>query len=499
MLLVRAPTAFILLVAVSSTSCSDDQRTGYSPIISNDASAGSSGSAGAGGTAGTAGAAGISGTAGAGGSQAGAGGTGGQQDASSPDAIDASDDAQADAPISPDAADSGYQPDPIPDPGQDPPAACPEALTNPDYFQFLDDLCKAKKHPSFEDRDLACPVMDSSATMQLKGGGTVTYAPASAPVVVDAAALAGIVPDTLNVAVILIKRVNGTPHYRYLSNGNHDVAFQPWSSTKFLAVANAASTLRVQSSYKVGLTASVDGIPLGDLVTSVHNYDDDPYSSNGLGRYFHNIGGRAKANDLIHQTWLGRPGTETFGGNYGAAAPALGYAFVEPNSDSVTITPDNTTGPANHLSSYTEAEAIKRLALHREEASQRLPGIQWADLRVLLYGAEGSAKYGPWGGMSADTAIYLQSGHDIDYIENRSSGHWRIFSKLGLGTSGEFVNVGYACFPVLDPQMHAVDGWGREFVIAAQLDSGGSSWRERDRLLATYYRAIITRIVDGRL
>jgi hypothetical protein len=390
-------------------------------------------------------------------------------------------------------------PDPIPTISDDPPDACPAALTDPYNFQFLDDVCGAKVWPSTQDRDQACPVTDPSPIIALTGGGTVTYAPSSALGVVDDTALVGIVPPELSITVILVRRVNGVPHYRYLSNGTHADAYQPWSTTKFLAAANAASILRIQSGYGVGLTASVDGLPLGDLVTSVCNYDNDPYSSNSLGRYFHNIGGRQRADDLIHGLWLGRPSTETFGGNYGEAAPPLSYTFVEPSGDSVDITPDSATGFANNLSSFTMAEALKRLALHREEAAERLPGIQWKDLRVLFYGAEGSAKYGPWGGMSADTAIYLQSGHDIDYIEQRSKGRWRIFSKLGMGSSGQFLDVGYACFPVLDDQARPVPGWGREFIIAAHLPSGGATWRDRDRLLATYYRAIVKRVVDGRL
>jgi hypothetical protein len=355
---------------------------------------------------------------------------------------------------------SGWVPDPIPAVSDDPPAACQDAIDDPYYFQFLDDVCKAKKYPSVLDRDRACPVLDGSPVITLADGTTVTYEPSSSPVTVDGEALKGLVPDDLNVTVILIRRVGGVPHYRYLSNGSHDLAYQPWSTTKFLAAANAASLLRIQSGYAVGLTASVDGLPLGDLVTSVVNYDSDPYSSNSLGRYFHNIGGRARANDLIHALWLTRPAGETFGGNYGEAAPPLGYTFVEPAGPSVAIQPDQSAGPANKLSSFTMAEALKRLVLHREEANQRLPGIQWKDLRVLFYGAEGSAKYGPFGGMSADTSIYLQSGHDIDYLEKRSHGQWRIFSKLGLGTQGQFASVGYACLPVLDDQGMPVPGLG---------------------------------------
>ena len=288
------------------------------------------------------------------------------------------------------------------------------------------------------------------------------------------------------------------PHYRYLSSGDHDVAYQPWSTTKWLAAANAAATLRIESNYTVGLGATVDGHLLGDLISGAVAYDDNPFSSNALGRYFHNIGGRARANGLIHALWLGRPASETFGGNYGAAAPALGYVFKDGNA-SVTIQPDATSGPANHLSSFTIAEALKRVVLHREEATQRLPGIQWADVKTLLYGASGSKKYTPAGGMTRDTAIYLQVGHDIDYIEKRSHGQWTIFSKLGLGTAGQFLDVGYACLPVLDDALQPVAGWGRELVIATHLPTGGATWVERDRLLAKAYRAIIKRVVDGRL
>jgi len=397
-----------------------------------------------------------------------------------------------------DASADAWQPDPIPTLDPEPPAACAAAQSG-SYFQFLDDVCQAKQSPTHVDRDFACPVSDTSPKAQLVGGGEVVYAPAGSSISVDDTGLAGVVPSSLDVAVILIKRVGGVPHFRYLSNGTHAKVLQPWSTSKFLAAANAASNLRLQSGDKVGLGASTGSTRLGDLVTSLHNYDSSPYSSNSLGRYFHNIGGRKRANDLIHALWLDRPATETFGGNYGELAPSLGYTFKESSGESVTLQPDTTTGPANALSMLTLAEALKRLVLHREVAATRLPGIQWLDLRVLFYGAEGSTKYGEWGGMSADTAVYLQSAHDIDYIEKRSQGRWRVFSKLGLGSGGQFLDVGYACFPVLDPSGQPVAGLGRELVIAAHLPTGGATWRERDRLLATHYRAIVTRVVDGRL
>jgi hypothetical protein len=396
---------------------------------------------------------------------------------------------------------SPWQPDPLPSIGLEPPAPCAAATTG-DYFQFLDDVCKAKKHPSVQDRDLACPIDDASPTVPLSGGGTATYVPAGAPVTFDTTALAGVVPASMKITLILVRRVKGVPHYRYLSNGTHDDAYQPWSTSKFMAIANAAATLRQKSAYKVGLTASVDGAPLGDYVTSVHNYDDNPYASNALASYFHDIGGRAKANGLVHG-WLGRPAAETFGGNYGAASAPLGFSFVEGNGSAVTVAPDASPAVANNLSSHTAAEFLKRLAHHRENAGERLPDIQWADVKTLFYGAEGSTKYGPWGGMTADTTLYAQQ-YDMDYLEARSHGRWVTFSKLGLGTNGQFTTTSYACYPTLDPTGAPVPGAGRELAIATYLDQGGAGsglaqQRDRDRLIAKAYRAVLVKVMDGSL
>ncbi len=424
-------------------------------------------------------------------------------DTSSQDGATADSSPDADAPVDVEEVEDAVGPppaDPWPVPvlPEEPAPTCQAAVDDPWYFQFLDNLCDEKVWPTAPDRDRMCPVSDDSQFMTLLDGAEVEYRPGDEPVVWDEEALAGLLPPGMRMAVILVKRVDGVPHYRYLSNGAHDVAQQPWSTTKILAAANAAATMRIESGYQVGLTAAAAGHHIGDLITSMCNYDDTPYSSNGLGKWFHDIGGRQRANELIHELWLERPASETFGGNYGDASPPLGYSFAEPGGATLTLAPDSSPGLANHLSLHTLAEAVKRLVLHREEPHQRLPGIQWTDLRVLLYGAEDPEKHGPWGGMTRDTAIYLQAGHDMDYVEDRSQGQWTIFSKLGLGSQGQFIHVGYACWPVLD-QGEIVPGWGREFVIAAHLDQGGADWDARDRILAKAYRKVILRIVDGRL
>jgi hypothetical protein len=252
------------------------------------------------------------------------------------------------------------------------------------------------------------------------------------------------------VTLVLIARVGGAPRYRYVSNGTQELAFQPWSSTKFMAAANAAARLRIASENEV------------------------------------------------HGAWLGRPASETFGGNYGEPSPALGYTFVD-GTGSVTVTPDATSGPANRLSTRTIAELLKRLALHREEPGQRLPGIQQSDVETLFYGAASSPLFpGTMGGMSADTAIYVQAGHDIDDLDVRSHGRWRIFSKLGFG-NGDFVHAAYACLPELDATGAPIPNAGKELVIVTRTRTGSSTELERDRMLARTYRTILPAIVDGRI
>lgn len=368
------------------------------------------------------------------------------------------------------------------------------------YYRFLDDTGCIKALPSNRNRDLRCPTESEGATIPAFDGRDVTYSLADAPVQVDSSALRGIVPDDLRVTLVLVRRVDGVPHYRYLSNGRHDDVVQPWSSTKFMAAANAGARLRVESGYRVGLTGRVDGWPLGDLVTVVHAYDERHFTSNGLSRYFHDVGGRRQVQGLI-SSWLGRPAGETFGGNYGAPAANLGFRFQDGEA-SVQLAQDRAMPPANQLSTFTLAEFLKRLVMHREDAATRLPGIQWADVRTLLYGAEDSRLYGASDpqGMEADTAVYIQQAFDVPAMEQRSLGKWRVFSKLGHGPSrgGEFVHVGYACLPKLDNSGEPVLEAGKEFFLATHLNAGGRL-AEGDARLASIYRTIVGQLLDGRL
>jgi len=387
---------------------------------------------------------------------------------------------------------------PIPPVDPDPAQPCAEATASSDHYQFLDDLCKAKRLPKDRSRAFTCPVTATSAEGVRPDGTPVHYLASSDPVVFDDD-LTGLAPSSVSVTLILIKRVNGAPRYRYLSNGTQEQRFQPWSTSKFMAAANAAATLRTRSSGQVGITGRVGSIPLGDLVTTAVSYDESHgYTSNGIGRYFLDIGGRARADELVHDAWLKRPAQETFGGNYGEPSPALSYTVVD-GERTLTVTPDANLGPSNLLSTHTIAEFLKRLAMHREDAAQRLPGIQESDIETLFYGASPS----PWfpdtmGGMSADTAIYLQAGHDISYLDARSQGRWRIFSKLGFG-DGDFLHAAYACLPALNGAGASLPDMGRELVIVTRVQTGAATERERDRMLARTYRTILPAVIDGRV
>jgi hypothetical protein len=354
-----------------------------------------------------------------------------------------------------------------------------------------------KVYPTNKDRDLACPTIATSVDH---------YAPAQASLAavdVERDALRDVVPSNVRVALVLVKRTAEGPRYRYLSNGTQDVVYQPWSSTKWIATANAASKLREASNGAVGLTASVSGIPLGDLVTGITTYTAKVSSSNGLARYMHDIGGRARAHDLATQ-WLGRT-NESLGGNYGEPSANLPMTFKEAGGASVTIARDTSSGYENQLSALTEVEILKRLVMHREDEATRMAHVEWEDLSTLFYGAETSSWYpGKWGGMSADKAIYLQSALDMRTVEEDAKGQWRIYSKIGYGTpsdpqrgTGEIVEVEYACLPKVDDAGRAVADAGHEFFLAIMTGSGGRSMGERDQLFADYHAKIVGKILAG--
>jgi hypothetical protein len=109
----------------------------------------------------------------------------------------------------------------------------------------------------------------------------------------------------------------------------------------------------------------------------------------------------------------------------------------------------------NSLTGLSAAELTRRLVLHADiDPALRWPFLEEEDVASLVQGADGSSLFPSqvFGGMSADTSIFLQSWLNMSQVEAASEGRWRIYSKLGDGYSssrqvGEIVYNVYACLP----------------------------------------------------
>jgi hypothetical protein len=271
------------------------------------------------------------------------------------------------------------------------------------------------------------------------------------------------------------------------------VPAETWSASKIFAVATAGDTLRGSCAQPVGLTSTTVGVhgatPLGDLASVVTSYDTTSgYSSNGVAKFFGEVGGVARLNELV-QGWLQRGSAESMGGSYGTPPPADLIAaptftsWAQPGATcSVAIA--NASTVDNTLSALTMAEWLRRLVLHRNVSTPlRMPSLQWPDVQQLLYGDATSQLFGPnltVGGMSVSSDIMVQLGVNITQVDVDSEGQWRIFSKYGAGYStsrlvGELLVNSYACFPVVRDGVPQVDAGGVEFIVSARVSVPGDS------------------------
>jgi hypothetical protein len=261
-------------------------------------------------------------------------------------------------------------------------------------------------------------------------------------------------------------------------------------------MANAAGHLRSAESCNsdssvYGLDGSVTGkhgvTPLGDLATVVCSYDHTAgYTSNSLSSYFHDIGWRDRVNGLVNGSthWLGTTHgatQQTLGGSYGEASPSdLTLQVTPAASNAAACAADKDPWPTKHdntISALSAVEMTRRIAQHRDiSEALRFPGVTWEDIKSILYGAETSVLFPglQWGGMTSDTAIFLQSALNLpEYLTiTNTSDKWRIFSKLGAGYSssrsmGEIVTNTYACLPSYNTTNGAATG-GIEFSLTAR-------------------------------
>ena len=292
---------------------------------------------------------------------------------------------------------------------------------------------------------------------------------------------------------------------KYLCYGEHSKVepYETWSSSKIYALANAAGKLHSignetqcsNSHWKYGIdslattttattTTSMNTntntnkntVPLGDLATIICSYDHTQnYTSNSLASYFHDIGWRQRIHDEVIHQWLlgggsGGGSSLSLGGNYGEASPSSLTFQLQQQQENCVVDPDpNLVIYSNTLTALAAVELTRRLVLHRDlPLAMQYPSVEWNDIQQILYGSgKESLLFNEqlWGGMTADTAIFLQTALQNanvlnDGYKNKNDDQWRIFSKLGAGWStsrnrGEIITSGYACINGIEVTIHA--------------------------------------------
>ena len=354
----------------------------------------------------------------------------------------------------------------------------------PTSLEYLDDSRCQKQFPSSFSRDWQCRTLSSDLSGFYPDGPIES-------IFVNTSGIPAALKDALALlnwqAIVVRRDAKGQAYYKYVASGSQQEAWETWSSSKIFAVANAAGRLREEGGCSFGLNGATTGehgmTPLGDLQTIITSYDTTQgYTSNGLAAYFQNVGNRSRLDAFVQQGLQQGP-SQTLGGNYGEPVPSdLGYKYVDyavPQDQRVCSVVPDLSGPVfqNHISAFTAAELTRRIVLFRETIPEnRFPGEAWTDVQDQLYGADPSLLFPglQWGGMSTDTAIFLQAAINMTQVSQQSLGHWRIFSKLGAGYStsrdrGEITYNSYACLPVLDPStLDPSLNQGLEFVISAR-------------------------------
>lgn len=345
----------------------------------------------------------------------------------------------------------------------------------------------------------------------------------------------------LKLAVILVRRQDGVPHYLYLSNGTQDAPYQPWSSSKYIAFAALGARLREESKRQVGLDGDVADpncvsapnpahrrVPIGDLVTAATLYRDlrlktndcrsasqaYPLDSNNISTWAKNLSGRSFNQKLV-QDWMGRPG-ERFDGGYGTYSPdnlERGRPFgkkvtAEDSSAAVELKPPPApSGVSNSLSAFTLAEFLKRLVMFREDAYTRVPSLQWEDVKIILYGAKpGRSRYFAdlqVGGMQGGSSSYIEAAlGGPQSVDADTRGQWRTFTKIGYGRgkgkpANDFVWHGYGCMPRFNASGRATNA-GKEFIISAYLGGNvGRTDKQQDAILTSIVQGLVARIMNG--
>lgn len=388
-----------------------------------------------------------------------------------------------------------------------------------DDLKYYHEWCKqnvfvynncTKHFPSSFNLEWSCPISYSSSYTNITDGWQPSQS--ADKIVVDRVQLDRYLTQssTIHIFVILIRRTTGGVRYKYFGRSNHNYVepYQPWSSSKVFAISNGARRIEATCpGITLNSTAEYQGnnIPLGDLATIIHSYDTHHFTSNSLGSYFEDIGDRRAANDLVH-SWLKRPATETFGGNYGEKSPSIGYQFrALDGRGACSVTPDHSgVVISNHMSAFSMANWLQRLVLHREDPLH-MPYVQWRDVIPILYGSQPSKLFPglDWGGMSSSPDTFMQGHQNMTSIDIESRGQWRIFSKVGWGTSDAHTTDntlnGYACYPQVGAHGELIPNRGVEFVISARVSTPAASFQSVDKDMRESVAAVIDAIRKGHL
>lgn len=291
--------------------------------------------------------------------------------------------------------------------------------------------------------------------------------------------------------------------YRYLANANsHDRLYEPWSSSKIQAFTAAVATLR---QHGIGADASVGGVALADLITSINSYAASGRAdgnSNAIATFLLNVAGRDYATSLFHDEWLKLANEQLrFRGAYGPTAfqPATNE-FVSGDGEARFIPPvyaaaaddpaylayrcdDCGTDGNKAMTALAQTEWLKRLASHAREPSTRHPQLETSDVETLFFGGHARREDGP-GGMLAGISRFLpqalayalapDSGEDAaTALDRLTDGRWRVYQKVGWGPSetrgtSELVVLAHVCLPNINET-------GREFTLFARASVPGAA------------------------
>ncbi|WP_102794928.1 hypothetical protein [Bowmanella denitrificans] len=389
-------------------------------------------------------------------------------------------------------------------------AAAPPKLEDQGFYQ--QHLAVSPYLPAnLDDAYIACPLTERHTSAHYKTAAQVNYAQTGWESRLAADwQFFGESTENGRLLVIDFNQSQDGLSYRYLANGHsQDQLYEPWSSSKVMAITAAISRARLGG---VGADSLAGAYPVADLITSIHTYE--PFgkadgNSNAIASYLVNVSSRDYITSLFQDKWLklANPNV-SLRGAYASEIfdPEVDY-WQARDSQRQAVMPrisDNQQDPGylayrcencgltgnKPMTTLAQAEWLKRLASHQQEPLTRHPGLLEEDIQTLFYGLGHSDARFQYGGMLMGMstlvgdaiAKQLSTGADAkNALDKATDGQWRIFQKIGWGPSGtrgqsEVVMLAHVCLP-------SYQG-GRAFTLAAQAGvPGDHDWQVNDAAL----------------